>query len=647
VILLDDAQSTDKAPTSRLYKNPIACITAIRPEEVDAAIIEIEDALTAGQFVVVALSYELGEVLQGLPYRPSATPLIRAYRFERVECLSQQQASAWIEQQISPLDLTPQSLNTPDMAGLLSSTVQSSPTQFSQEIEKIHRLIETGDTYQVNHTFRITGEIYGDPLALYARLRERQPSRFGAFINTEQGAILSISPEWFLSCHGQTLMARPMKGTLSAKNQDAGRLADDPKNRTENLMIVDLIRNDLGRISQTGTVRVPALFEVEQFGDLYQMTSTVMSEIKPGIGLKDLLIATFPCGSVTGAPKRRTMEIIQSLESSARGLYCGAIGWFDPPEPEVRHHSPLGNFAMSVAIRTLEVSPSRRFTLGVGAGITIDSESASEWQECLLKAEFLTHLPSPIGLIETMRVENGQLPRFNAHLNRLQASAQALGLLFDRTAAEHQIHDFLSKTLLSNTERHSVFRLRLQLNPAQPRDASGALDAPTDLTDPNGSRVPNALDITLTPLAPLHGAQKIFWAHDLLGESAARIDSTAPLFRHKTTSRELYDRAWRAAEQHGGFDALFINERGEVTEGGRSTLFIRRAGEWLTPALTCGLLPGVMRAEILADPIWQAREAVISVADVMNAEALIVVNALRGVIVVDRAKSLEVPVTQI
>ena len=632
MILLDDAQSTDKAPTSRLYKNPIACITAIWPEEVDAAITEIEDALTAGQFVVVALSYELGEVLQGLPHRPSATPLIRAYRFERVERLSQQQVSAWIEQQISLLDLAQQSLNIPNITGLLGSTVQSNPTQFSQEIEKIHRLIESGDTYQVNHTFRITGEIYGDPLALYARLRERQPSRFGAFINTEQGAILSISPEWFLSCHGQTLMARPMKGTLSAKNQDAGRLADDPKNRTENLMIVDLIRNDLGRISQTGTVRVPALFEVEQFGDLYQMTSTVMSEIRPGIGLKDLLIATFPCGSVTGAPKRRTMEIIQSLESSARGLYCGAIGWFDPPEPEVRHHSPLGNFAMSVAIRTLEVSPSRRFTLGVGAGITIDSESASEWQECLLKAEFLTHLPSPIGLIETIRVENGQLPRFNAHLNRLQASAQALGLLFDRAAAEPQIHDFLRKTLLGNTERHSVFRLRLQLNPAPPRDASGALDA---------------LDITLTPLAPLHGAQKIFWAHDLLGESAARIDSTAPLFRHKTTSRELYDRAWRAAEQHGGFDALFVNERGEVTEGGRSTLFIRRAGEWLTPALTCGLLSGVMRAEILADPAWQAREAVISLADVMDAEALIVVNALRGVIAIDRAKSLEVPLTQI
>jgi para-aminobenzoate synthetase/4-amino-4-deoxychorismate lyase len=203
---------------------------------------------------------------------------------------------------------------------------------------------------------------------------------------------------------------------------------------------------------------------------------------------------------------------------------------------------------------------------------------------------------------------------------------------------------------LGNTERHSVFRLRLQLNPAQPRDASGALDALTDLTDPNdpnGSRAPNALDITLTPLAPLHGAQKIFWAHDLLGESAARIDSTAPLFRHKTTSRELYDRAWRAAEQHGGFDALFVNERGEVTEGGRSTLFIRRAGEWLTPALTCGLLSGVMRAEILADPAWQAREAVISLADVMDAEALIVVNALRGVIAIDRAKSLEVPLTQI
>jgi para-aminobenzoate synthetase / 4-amino-4-deoxychorismate lyase len=649
MILLDDAQSTDKAPTSRLYENPIARITACSPQEVDTALAAIEAALARGQFVVVAFSYELGEVLQGLPYRPWSTPLINAFCFERVQHLSQAEVSAWIAAQIDALDLRHQSLSSPGIAGVIETQIEHTPAQFAQEIEKIHRLIESGDTYQVNHTFRITGGVYGAPLALYARLRQRQPSRFGAFIATDEGATLSISPEWFLSCQGRTLMARPMKGTLSARNQGAHRLADDPKNRTENLMIVDLIRNDLGRISQIGTVRVPALFEVEQFGDLYQMTSTVTSEIKPGVGLRDLLLATFPCGSVTGAPKQRTMEIIQSLESTPRGLYCGAIGWFDPPTktamasstsstsstspvPASRpspHHTaageetPLGNFAMSVAIRTLEVSRKNQFVLGVGAGITIDSESASEWRECLLKAEFLTQLPSPVGLIETIRVEGGKALRLSAHLDRLQSSAQALGLLFDRPETERRIDAVLHQEFSKPSDRSSlspalsdaVFRLRLQLNPT-------------------------GLEITLSPLPPLKGPQKIFWARDLLGHSAAQVDSTAPLFRHKTTSRELYDRAWRSAEVHGGFDALFINERGEVTEGGRSTLFVRRAGEWLTPALNCGILPSVMRKAILSDPTWQAKEAVLLPADVIEAETVILVNALRGVIAIDRHNSL-------
>jgi para-aminobenzoate synthetase/4-amino-4-deoxychorismate lyase len=390
-----------------------------------------------------------------------------------------------------------------------------------------------------------------------------------------------------------------MKGTASALSSGASALSEDPKNQAENVMIVDLLRNDLSRISLPGTVHVPKLFEVARHGDVLQMTSTVQGEIKPNTSLYAILQAVFPCGSVTGAPKKRSMEIIQELEPFDRGYYCGALGWLDPN----------GDFAFSVPIRTVEIeedakSHSGHFTLGVGAGITIDSDAQQEWEECQIKAAFLKDLPSSTGLFETIAVIEGSPQRVTAHLDRMASSARSLGIPFQRKDAENDLGKFCS-----NLDYSQSFRVRLDLA------NSGQLSCHSGL------------------LEPLEETVKIFWAKDILPSNAVMF-SGDPLLQHKVSKRHLYDEAWKAAVQLGGFDALFTNEQGFVTEGGRTSIFIRlpNSNEWLTPPVSAGLLPGVMRAALLANPQMNAREANLTIKDVSMASEIMLSNALRGAI---------------
>jgi len=471
--------------------------------------------------------------------------------------------------------------------------------QFSQDIAKIQEYIRSGDTYQINHTYRISGKTYGSPLALYSRLRERQPGRFGAYINQDSQYILSQSPELFVQKTGAILKAMPMKGTASALSSAGRSLSEDPKNQAENVMIVDLLRNDLSRISLPGTVQVPKLFEVARHGDVLQMTSTVQGEIKPNTSLYAVLQAVFPCGSVTGAPKKRSMEIIQELEPFDRGYYCGALGWLDPN----------GDFAFSVPIRTVEIemnaqSHSSQFTLGVGAGITIDSDAQQEWEECQIKAAFLKDLPSNTGIFETIAVIQGAPQRLSAHLDRMAASAHSLGIPFQRKDAEN-----LLIPVCSSLDANAFFRLRLDLA------NNGQLSCTTGLLD------------------PLEPVVKIFWAKDILPRNSVMFSSD-PLLQHKVSKRHLYDQAWKAAVQLGGFDALFTNEQGFVTEGGRTSIFIKplNSDEWLTPPVSAGLLPGVMRAALLANPQMNVREANLTIKDVSMASEIMLSNALRGAI---------------
>ena len=602
MILLDDAQSTKTKPCSRLYEHALKS-WAIYPQPsqsetiaaVDQCRLEINAALAQGEYVVAAFAYELGLYIHRIAhprdYGVKAHPLIQAWSFNSYESFSKQDINSFIEHKIANLEPDSQ------VAGVANVHFSINEERFTTDIQAIQEYIRSGDTYQINHTFRIKGETYGDPLALYARLRNRQPGRFGAFIENGSNHILSQSPELFIQKQGTTLKAMPMKGTASALSDSAEHLSADAKNQAENVMIVDLLRNDLSRLALPGTVAVPQLFEVARYGDVLQMTSTVQAEIKPGIELHDVLNAVFPCGSVTGAPKKRSMEIIHELEPQDRGYYCGALGWIDPS----------GDFAFSVPIRTLEIernnaSHTSSFTLGIGAGITIDSEASQEWDECQIKAAFLSKLPSELGLFETILVRQGKAQHQQLHLERLSDSALALGI-------PHSMTDIIRaiESACENISSDTDYRLRLDL------DHSGKTS------------------YQISPISPLTNSVKIYWASDILPDPGnGTLHSGNVLLRHKVSSRKLYDQAWTLAEGLGGFDALFINEQGFVTEGGRSSIFIKSGDRGLTPPVTAGILPGVMRSIILNDPKWNAHEANLTIDDVRNAKEIMLSNALRG-----------------
>lgn len=608
-ILLDDAHSSPDNPTSRLYLQPTQYIEACSSKDLDLAIAQIETAITQKKYVVSCLSYELGEHLVGLPPRPSSTPWIRAWVFDKVDKLSKNQADLWIKNHLEN-----SKTNSFEPSAIIDQALipsMNEPT-FTDKVEDIQELIKNGDTYQVNFTYRINGSMVGEPAALYQNLRDKQPGPFGAYIEHSDGWVLSCSPEWFLSKDDQRLTTKPMKGTGKAGEISTASLGADPKNRAENLMIVDLLRNDLSKISKPGSVKVPQLFQVDQHGDVLQMTSTIESIAKDNLSLKELLSAIFPCGSITGAPKKRTMEIIQALEDEPRNLYCGSIAWFDPivdtksHEDEVTGSPRLGNVGMSVVIRTLELNKKREFTMGVGGGITIDSVGKNEWHECQTKANFLYQLQPTPGLFETIRLENGQACFLDHHLQRLSRSAQELGISFDRNTAARLVKD--ACTNLVNTKQ--IYRLKLALS------SKGQLSVSTHTID----ALPASVDLV--------------WAQDLFDHDVTS-NSKNPWFQHKVTERSIYDQAWKKAEQQGSFDAIFINELGYVSEGGRSNIFIKRNGHWLTPPINSGCLPGVMRSLILNDPKWQAIEMNIKPEDVISAEEIIFCNALRGIISVN------------
>jgi len=563
----------------------------------------VQDALAQGQHAVGLFAYELGEDFHGIAARGETRALSQVLLFERCEHLSAAQVDAWLASR----QAGPDARAGGPTAGIANLRANVTQAEFTDAIARIRAYIAAGDTYQVNYTYRLRFDVYGSPTALYARLRRRQPVPYGALICLPDGeAVLSLSPELFVRCEDGELLTQPMKGTAPAApdasdaDEDAARaqaLAADPKNRAENLMIVDLLRNDLGRIAATGSVQVPRLFEVKRYANLLQMTSTVRAHVRPDLELSDIFAAIYPCGSITGAPKRRTMQIIRELEPAPRGWYTGAIGWFDAPSGARR----IGNFCLTVPIRTLTLQAPmegegglRAGEMGVGAGIVYDSEAHDEYEECRIKARFLTGLPHDFELFETMYATRDGCRHLLLHLQRLQASAAYFGFACDTASISAALREACA-ALPANSPR----RLRLAL----------AQDG--------------AYKLQTAPLAPLAEPVKL-----LLAPQPVEI---APLFlRHKTTVRAAYDAAWQNAERQGAFDTLFCNQAGELTEGGRSSLFVKLDGHWYTPPLTAGLLSGVMRTALLADPHWQAGERTLTLADLRRAEEVVVCNALRG-----------------
>jgi para-aminobenzoate synthetase/4-amino-4-deoxychorismate lyase len=605
--LLDDASPDASLPSrSRLYRDYAGMLACHTPDEWPALLARLQEALAAGLYAVPVLGYELGEQLLGIvPPAPAdaqlpESPLAQVLLFHGYELLAGEQVTAWLAERAG--------INGP--AGIAAVRSNVDEATFTRAIERIRDYIAAGDTYQVNYTYRLRFDAFGSVYALYARLRERQPVPYGALIGLPDGrAVLSLSPELFVRHDAGRLLARPMKGTAPASGDDetdalrSNALAADPKNRAENLMIVDLLRNDLGRVARTGSVGVPALFEVRRYSSVLQMTSTVQAQLADGVSLGAIFDALYPCGSITGAPKRRTMEIIHELEPAPRGIYTGALGWMDPPaygaHAGAQPGTGFGDFCLSVPIRTLVLQPEhngvRRGELGVGAGIVHDSDPGAEFAECRLKARFLTGLPNGFEIFETMYAtrEDG-CRHLERHLARLRASSAYFGYPFTEELA--RAGAIAACAVLPAQSPH---RLRMALQP-------------------DGEIV-----VHTAPLTPLVGPVEV-----LLSDEP--VDSTALFARHKTNIRSRYDAAWKDAERVGAFDTLFFNEHGELAEGGRSSVFVRVGGRWYTPPLSSGVLPGVMRGLLLDDPAWNAIECPISRETLERAQEIVVCNALRG-----------------
>jgi len=551
----------DGAGGRRVFQRPLEVIRADSPADVPGAMRAIEAALGQGNHIAGWLGYELGYALEPrLAGLVPAVPLLRLGVFQAPESQMPKPAGRAYAGPLIP---------------------EWDDAAYAQRFARVKAYIAAGDIYQANLSFRAHFPFLGDPLALYERLRVESQAAHCAFADDGKRQVLSLSPELFfdLAADG-SIVVRPMKGTLARHSDDAAeraQLAASAKDRAENLMIVDLIRNDLSRIAEPGSVMASDLFKVESYPTLHTMVSTVAAKKRAGIGAADILRALFPCGSITGAPKIRAMEILHELESSPRGAYCGALGWFAP--------APNNQFSarFNVAIRTLTIRGNQG-ELGIGGGVVQDSDGAGEYAECRLKARFFEQARRPIELIETLRHDRGFV-RLEAHLARMQNSAAVLGLSFDEAAARAA----LEEAIAGHTGR---VRVRLTL-------------------DEEGLHRATAHDLVPDPL------------HWTFRPAEWRTNSGDALLRHKTSWRELYD------QPHPDCDELvFCNERGELTEGARSNLFIRRGDVLLTPPLEAGLLPGVLRAELMAQ--GRAREAVLTPDD-LDGEVYLG-NSLRGLI---------------
>lgn len=564
---------------SLLFAHPREVLVAHDAETARQALGKIAQAGRQGLWAAGYLSYELGFLFEErlLPLLPgrSETPLLWFGLYDAPQRPSGAEVAALFA--------------AADEGRARSLTPSQTLEQYRPGFDRVEALIAAGDTYQVNLTLRARFTLEGDPLGLYRTLAQSQPVAYGAYIHADDHHVLSRSPELFVSGTGEILKARPMKGTrkrgLTLAQDEAGRaaLAGDEKNRAENLMIVDLLRNDLGRIAQTGSVRVTDLFTVETYRSLHTMTSGIEARKKPEIGILDVLENLFPCGSVTGAPKLRAMEIIHDVETEPRGLYTGSIGYI----------APTGDFAFNVAIRTAVIDAVGQGVIGIGGGIVADSTAEDEYAEALLKLKFLSDPAPPVTLIETFKwTPDEGYALLDRHLDRLMDSATYFALPVTREAAG----DFLAEKARGWT---GAMRVRLTLSET-------------------------GLDLTAVSLPP---SPEIF----RFAIHPEPLSSASVWLAHKTTNRAFYDGPRQKAHDARGLDELvFLNERGELTEGSFTSLFVERDGKLLTPPLSSGLLPGTLRAELIAQ--GKAEERVLTLADLRAAEAIWLGNSVRGLI---------------
>lgn len=557
---------------------PQSVILAHRIEEVRPLLLSAEAASQAGCFVALMISYEAAAAFDPAlkTHAPDQFPLAWAAIFERA-------SPAFSRETASGYGLANREIGNYEISEWLPAITKP---EYTAAIDTVRDLIAAGQTYQVNYSFPMTASFKGDARAWYGDLCAAQGAGFCAYLDLGQYKIMSLSPELFFERRGDLITTRPMKGTirrgrwLAEDEALAAALQLSEKDRAENVMIVDLLRNDLGKVSIPGTVTVANLFGVERYETLWQMTSTVAAIARPGVTLFDLMTALFPCGSITGAPKVSTMGIICDLEPAPRRAFTGAIGFVRPG----------GDCVFNVAIRTLILdSATSEVSFGVGGGITFDSTAEGEYDECLVKGRFLHQQSEPFQLLETMLLDDGRYFLLKEHLARLKASASFFGF----RVREQELSTALKRTM----ETHSAgrWKIRLLLN----RDGEIDIEA-IALKEEKDEQVKIAL-------------------------ASSPVNSGDRFLFHKTTNRSVYDKALGERSDCG--DVILWNERGEVTESTIANLVVTIAGEKWTPPRSSGLLAGTFRNQLLQQGL--IRERVIHKEDLRQAESIHLINSVR------------------
>ncbi len=603
VVLLETGLMTPGEHASYLFRRPVRVITADSVEDLTTLNSRVEDALSNGFYLAGWWCYESGYALEprlarlAVRKRPGI-PFVWLGVFDR--------PLKWLHGQACG----PHLLSCKDCLEFTIGPVALDTTRqdYLSALRRIKDFISEGHTYQVNYTVRGRFRFRADPVGLYIALRQRQAAPYSAFIRAGDTAILSLSPELFLRLDDGVITMRPMKGT-ARRGRDAaedlsiaGWLTRDVKNRAENVMIVDLIRNDLGRIAKQGTVRVQELFRIERYQTLFQMTSTVKADIPHSTRWDAIFSSLFPSGSVTGAPKLRTMEIISELETSPRGVYTGAIGFI----------SPYGQAVLNVAIRTV-VLRGGEGEIGIGSGITADSDPDAEYDECLLKSKFLTDcgrrsldgtafqgpgLDKPAGpvdfsLIETIRFDRGYY-LLESHLERLESSAHYFSFRCDKSAVRKRLLEMSGSFFGGLPQKVRV------------------------LLERSGNFHLNAAD-----LRPVIEPVRVIF-------SQKAVDSKDVFLYHKTTFRPLYEDEHGKALGLGFFDCIFINEKGEVTEGAITNVFLETGDGLVTPPVSSGLLDGTLRKELICRGV--VKEKIIYPDELKEGRGVYVGNSVRGLL---------------
>ena len=580
-----EARFDDLTGTSDSFRlvGPVGVVEALRPDEVPGAIAAAESAAARGSWVAGFVAYEAA---------PGLDPALRVRRRGADDAFARLPLAwfAMFEQRERTV------LPEPRDDGVEATTDRWRPSigrdSYDAAIARIREHIAAGDTYQVNHTLRLRSRVEGDERGLYRDLCYAQRGAYAGYLNLGRYRVLSASPELFFRIDDGRITTKPMKGTArrgrwpAEDDAVAAGLRGSVKDRAENAMIVDMLRNDMGRVARTGSVTWSDVFDLERYETVWQLTSTVSADLVPTATLAEVFCALFPCGSVTGAPKVRTMQIIAELEDSPRGVYCGAVGFLAPPGsgmPAARFNVPIRTVMLDTETRTAEY--------GVGGGITWDSNAEGEYDETIAKARVLTARRPRFELYETLRHDPGEgFRHLDRHLARLRASSAYFGFTFDEAA-------------VMEAARHAASRFPDR--PARVRvsvDRRGAVDAGATALVSSPEPVRVAID------------------------RDHPVDRTDPMLFHKTSLRSVYDEA--RARHPDADDVLLVNDRGEVTESTIANVAVSISGRWITPPLDAGLLPGVGR-EVALEEGW-LEEATIRVDDLERTDAMELVSDVRG-----------------